>query len=219
MQSTHEAELDVPGLPMAARRVHIVPDLAVHSLLSIGQLCDAGCEVTLTATDATIRYNNSIALQGHRTPATGLWHLAMPSDKEHAESTNTQTNNKSNEPTLTLAPQANASIGTATPAELVAFAHASLFSPALSTVGLALLAKGFIPQLPGLTTTTLRKHPPVSTAMVKGHLDQSRQNQRSTQPTTIPDDEEVITPQDENEAFPKPHHRMAPAHISAISRS
>jgi hypothetical protein len=155
MQSTHEAELDVPGLPMTARRVHSIPDLAVHSLLSIGQLCDAGCEVTFTATDATIRYNNSIALQCHHTPATGLWHLAMPSDKEHAESTNTQANDKSNEPTLTLAPQANASIGTATPAELVAFEHASLFSPALSTLGTA-LTKGFTPpQLPGLTTATL----------------------------------------------------------------
>jgi hypothetical protein len=50
MYSTHEAELDLPSLPLAARHVHIVPTLSTHSLLLIGQLCDAGCEVTFDAT-------------------------------------------------------------------------------------------------------------------------------------------------------------------------
>jgi hypothetical protein len=59
IHSTHEAKLDVPGLPAAARKVHIVPGLASHSLLSIGQLCDAGCDVTFTATDTTILYKDN----------------------------------------------------------------------------------------------------------------------------------------------------------------
>jgi hypothetical protein len=83
-----------------------------------------------------------------------------------------------------IAHEANGSIGTATPAHLVAFAHAALFSPSLTTLVLA-LAKGYIPNLPGLSTATLRCHPPNSAAMVKGHLDQSRQNQRSTRPTLV----------------------------------
>jgi hypothetical protein len=70
-------------------------------------------------------------------------------------------------------------IGSATPAQLVAFAHATLFSPALSTLKLA-LNKGYLTNFPGLTAKTLRKYPPQSFPMVKGHLDQTRKNQAST---------------------------------------
>jgi hypothetical protein len=49
------------------------------------------------------------------------------------------------------------------------------------------LAKRFIPNLHGLTTATLWRHPPHYVTMVKGHLDQSHQNQRLTRrPALIP---------------------------------
>ena len=165
MTSTHEAELDYPLLPPAARHVHIVPSLATSSLLSMGQLCDAGCTISFNASDVIITYDDQIVLTGHRTPTTKLWHVQLPT------------------PTLTTSPphSALATIGSATPAELVAFAHAALFSPALSTLAQA-LAKGFISHFPGLSHTLLRKHPPRSFPMVKGHLDQARKNQRSTRP-------------------------------------
>jgi hypothetical protein len=73
------------------------------------------------------------------------------------------------------------------PAELVAFAHATLFSPALSALAAA-LAKGYLANFPGLTTKLLLKYPPQSAAMIKGHLDQTRKNQRSTKPTPSTDD-------------------------------
>ena len=171
MMSTHEAELDLPMLPPAARHIHIVPDLASSSLLSIGQLCDAGCYVAFNATTVTVSHNDTIVLTGHRTPATRLWHLTLPTPLPAPA------------PSPTPAPaSAHAAIGSATPAELVAFAHAALFSPALSTLKRA-LDKGFLTNFPGLTPTLLRKHPPRSVAMVKGHLDQARQNQRSTRPS------------------------------------
>ena len=47
LHSTHEADLDVPGLPPSARHGHIIPNLATQPLLSIGQLCDTGCDVAL----------------------------------------------------------------------------------------------------------------------------------------------------------------------------
>jgi hypothetical protein len=159
MRSSHFAELIIPGLPPSARIVHVVPALTTKSLLSIGQLCDAGCSATFDATTATITYDNEIVLVGTRTDATKLWHLELPST-EHS---------------------ANAAIGTATPAELEAFGHAALFSPALSTLEKA-LNNGFITNFPGLTPATLKKHPPHSIAMVKGHLDQTRKNVRSTKP-------------------------------------
>ncbi len=72
-----------------------------------------------------------------------------------------------------------AAIGLATPAELVAFAHATLFSPALSTLQTA-LHKDYLTNFPSLTELLLRKHPPQSVAMVKGHLDQTRMHWAST---------------------------------------
>ena len=78
-------------------------------------------------------------------------------------------------------------IGSATPAELVAFAHAALFSPAPSTLAIA-LKKGFVQYFPGLTEKTLAKYPPRSYAMVKGHMDQTRKNQNSTKTANEPSD-------------------------------
>ena len=170
MYSTHEADLDLPCLPLAARRVHIVPALRTHSLLSMGQLCDAGCEILFTATCVQVRHNNACILTGPRDATTGLWHLGLVSAPPP-------------DPPIAPVPEqlSLAAVATATPADLVAFAHAALFSPALSTLQLA-LDRGYISQFPGLTAQSLRKYPPSSIPMIKGHLDQSRKNQRSTKP-------------------------------------
>jgi len=132
LQSTHEADLDLPGLPLAARHGHVVPHLATQPLLSIRQLCDAGCDVAFTADRVTIKHNDTVILQGHRTASTKLWELDI-------QPIATPTTHK-----------ANAAVGSATPAELVAFAHAALFSPALSTLAKA-LRRGHLPEFAGLT--------------------------------------------------------------------
>jgi hypothetical protein len=77
MQSSHTAELDIPGLPPAARRVHIVPALKNHSLLSVGQLCDAGCEAHFTQSTVTITCDDETVLTGNRTNSK-LWHIEPP---------------------------------------------------------------------------------------------------------------------------------------------
>ena len=46
--SSHTAELNLPNLPLTARICHVVPHLGDFSLISVGQLCDAGCDVTFT---------------------------------------------------------------------------------------------------------------------------------------------------------------------------
>jgi len=111
---------------------HVVPQLATQPLLSIGQLCDASCNVAFTADWVTIKHNAAVILQGHHTSVTKLWELdiqlaAMPTTHK-----------------------ANAAVGSATPAELVAFAHAALFSPTLSTLAKA-LCRGHLPEFAGLT--------------------------------------------------------------------
>jgi len=136
----------------------------MQPLLSIGQLCDAGCNATFTATTITISHNNVIVLQGHHTPAPKLWELDVRQ-------------------LLTL--HANTTIGSATATDLVTFAHAALFSLALSTLEAALW-QGHVPELAGLTLQSLRKHPPISEATIKGHLDQTWQNLHSTKRSPLP---------------------------------
>jgi hypothetical protein len=68
--------------------------------------------------------------------------------------------------------------------------HAAAFSPVKST-WLAAIVKGYYTSWPGLTPSAVQKYYPQTTATAKGHLDQTRQNIRSTKlkkvetPTTI----------------------------------
>ena len=59
------------------------------------------------------------------------------------------------------------------------FYHAALFSPSLSTLQHAIRI-GFLSSFPGLHLQTLRRHPPISEATIKGHLNAHRRNHRST---------------------------------------
>jgi hypothetical protein len=166
MTSTHEANLDIPKLPDSATRAHIVPELQTHSLLSLGQFCDSGCTATIDQDTIDIFYQNEMVLSGQRSPDTTLWHIEYPiDDKPKIHYTNN-------------------AIGRNTTANIVAFMHAAFFSPVLSTLYKA-LKLGYITHIPGLTAESLKKHPPQSFAMVKGHLNQTRKNVRSTKTTTI----------------------------------
>ena len=183
MYSTHEADLDLPSLPLSARRVHIVPALKSVSLLSMGQLCDAGCCVTFDARAVSVHLDNRLLLTGTRDIATGLWHLGLLANTaSHSTSETTSAPISQSPPPVQ---HSYAALNSATPAELVAFAHASLFSPALSTLQQA-LQRGYLPNFMGLTAQALNKYPPQSVAMVKGHLDQTRKNQLSTRRTRPP---------------------------------
>ena len=73
ISSTHKAKLTLPNLPDGARQCHLFPGLATGSLMSIGQLCDNGCQALFTATTVKITRNHQTVLTGTRTPATGLW--------------------------------------------------------------------------------------------------------------------------------------------------
>jgi hypothetical protein len=136
---------------MAARHIYLCPALKLLSLVSMGQLCNAGYIVTFNAETGIVKYDDLIVLDGKRTPETVLWQLSLT--PVHPQ----------------LMYQANGAIGSATPAELATFAHAALFSPVLSTLHKA-LDKGYISNFPGLTAALLRKYPPRSIPMVKGHL-------------------------------------------------
>jgi len=137
MHLTHKADLDFPSLPAAACHGHVVPQLATQPLLSIGQLCDASCHVAFTTSTVTISHDNAIILQGNHMPASKLWELDICPQSQH---------------------HANTALGSATAADLVAFAHAALFSPALSTLEEA-LRRGHVPEFVGLSLQLLQNHP------------------------------------------------------------
>ena len=164
MQSSHTAQINIPGLPAAATEAHVVPALAPHPLLSVGQLCDNGCRVAFDSTQVTVEYNNQVVLQGTRTLHQKLWQVSLPPP--------------------TTKHSIYAAITSASPAQQVAFFHAALFSPSLPTLAAA-LRKNFLVTFPGLTPKLLAKYPPNSIAMHKGHMKQIRQGIRSTKPTIV----------------------------------
>ena len=131
--------------------------------LSIGQLCDAGCIATFDKTTVAIDYNDNTVIVGYRSPITRLWHIDLPKQN----------------PTVPLYIN-NAFRPHSTIADRIAYYHACCFSPALSTWCNAIDA-GHFATWPGLSSALVRQHPPQSIAMYKGHLDQTRRNQRSTQ--------------------------------------
>jgi hypothetical protein len=184
LESMHIGEISVPHLPTQSCSVHVVPGLASMSLLAMGPLCDAGCTIEFTATTVEVKLCDNLVLQGNRTPP-GLWIFQLPTNDS---------------PVLpddnSMLPQMNSAIGAPKAAELVVYSHATLFSPAISTLEQA-LKRGYIRNFPGLTAKTLQRHPPRSVATAKGHLDQVRQNLHSTRvkPTDLP-------PTTTDDAFP-----------------
>jgi hypothetical protein len=128
MLSTHEADLvDVPSLSLAARKADIFPNLSAGPpLISIGQLCDSGCTAICTAKNFSIKLGGQIILTGIHSPVTELWSVDLP------------TSPVTRTPGLPTPPpsmqQANTTSQSASPAQLVAFAHAALFSPVLGAM-------------------------------------------------------------------------------------
>jgi hypothetical protein len=175
MTSATEGHMDIPGLPPQATITHIVPEMTTHNLLSMGQLCDAGCTATVDRHNIEITHNDQVVITGTRSADTSLWHMDGPDTNDLPKTTH----------------MANAGVGQNTTQDMVKFMHAAFFSPALSTLEKA-FHLGYIPEIPGFTASTLKKYPPFSTATVKGHMDQTRKNVRSTKSK----ENETIEPDD-----------------------
>jgi hypothetical protein len=64
--------LDIPQSPQEARQAHLLPDLTHSSLVSIGKLCDAGCEATFDKNKVVVSKDKTTVLTGTRDTRTGL---------------------------------------------------------------------------------------------------------------------------------------------------
>jgi hypothetical protein len=70
--STHTGLSNLLSLLLAAHQAHLFPDLTSSLLLSIGQLCDAGCTALFKHTTITIHSTMTVLATGHRAPKC-LW--------------------------------------------------------------------------------------------------------------------------------------------------
>jgi hypothetical protein len=226
MHSTHEADLPIPSLPREARHVHVFPDLhssliAVAPLCDHGctVVFDQNqCTIHLPD-DSTIRCPRTpqglwaLPSDGFRAEVAHVLAASSRHQPSHPEARSEVTGPEYYPDTApTDTPAATINVATPdlpqtlalpvmnapnnTPADLVAFAHAALFSPALSTLRKA-LEKGFLPPFTGLTEAALARFPPSLEATAMGHLDAQRKNTRSTKPKPQPPHEEELT-----DAFP-----------------
>ena len=79
IRSTQEHQLQMYQLPSQAQVGHILPGLARHSLIYIGNFCDAGCTAEFTSHTVYIKKGGNILIRGWRDP-TGLWNLKLTND-------------------------------------------------------------------------------------------------------------------------------------------
>jgi hypothetical protein len=162
IQSSHTCNLLLTDLPPQARQAHILPGLVQNSLISVGKLCDKGCIVTFIHDQVTVTQNKKCVMHGSRDPKSRLWrvNLNQKSKIHEIECNYAHGNNKQK--------------------DLINYLHAACFSPVKSTWITAIKNGNFI-TWPGLTEHAVEKHLSKSTATTKGHLNQQRQNARTTQ--------------------------------------
>ena len=79
--NTHETFVPIPGLPESARLALIFPQLTSASLLSIAQLCDAGCKAVFDKDTVKIIKDGKILLTGYRNFINNLWEITLGSKK------------------------------------------------------------------------------------------------------------------------------------------
>jgi hypothetical protein len=173
IQSTHTVILSLPGLPPSANKAHLFPSHFKHSLISVGHLYNHGCEVVFPAPIVTVRKGGTSLFVGWRDRSSGLWRIDLTG----------QLTNTLSRPNAAKHVYEKHSIS-----DTIAYLHAACFSHVKDT-WIKAIAAGNFSGWHGLSVDNVRTYLAKADATVKGHLNQQRQNTRSTQtrtPTTAP---------------------------------
>jgi hypothetical protein len=164
------------SLSIPAKTAHIFSELKAP-LLSLGQLCDDGCDVHLSKTKLTASKDNTIILEGYRNHSDGLWDVPIPQPKLPKPIQQHQPYLKHQHSSANIIIRKDK-----TKMELIQWLHASCGSPKQSTF-IKAVQKGNFLTWPGLTIDLIKKHLPECIATNKGHLNQERKNIQSTKPS------------------------------------
>jgi hypothetical protein len=163
MESSHTADLDIPELNAAASKAHVFPGMAHYSLLLVGQLCEEGYIVTFRQDTVAICISESSELlSGPRDETTGLWRINLKHNNKHKPD-----------------PIANTVYKLRNTGALIHYLHKAFFSPTKAAM-LQAVKDGHLITWPGLTEDAINKHLILTPATAIGHMNQRRQNIRST---------------------------------------
>ena len=163
LQNTHECYLNIPQLAPSARLARIFPGIQ-NSLLSLGQLCDGGCEIFLDKNTVQIKLNEKVIMTGNRNHNNKLWEVNL--DKT--------SNAQSPEPN-----QLNNVFKISSIQSSINYLHAACFYPTKTTWIKAINA-GFFASWPKLTADAVKKHLNPSPISSRGRIQQTPKNLRST---------------------------------------
>ncbi|GFH54654.1 hypothetical protein CTEN210_11130 [Chaetoceros tenuissimus] len=162
--SDEDGYLPIPDqLSDVAKHAYIFEGITNSTLISVGKLCDDGCEVTFTRDIALITKNGEILLTGDQNPIDSLWDIHLPLQQGKINAVISSNKTKT---------------------ELAQFLHATCGFPVVSTFRTSISNGNFI-GFPGIDSVSFTKHLPPSVPTAKGHLKQERQGLRSTKPVKI----------------------------------
>ena len=187
ISATSCGHLHFPNLPTPIPAC-IFPDTILHtSLLSVSELCNAGCVATFNDTSFQFTYNNLMVLNGTKSSTDKLWLVQLPNSSTIDNPSQLQSN----------------ASHLSSDAAFVSFVHASLGSPVYSTF-IHAVRSGYLSTWPRLTAAIVNAHPPLTIATAKGHLNQHRQGLDSTKQFPLHDTVIDITDDitDDNDALP-----------------
>jgi hypothetical protein len=174
IQSSHTCNLLLTDLPPQARQAHTLPGLVQKLLISVGKLCNNGCSVTFTQDQVTVSKNEKCVMYGSRDPKSCLWRVDLKKIFETNPVQCNHTHDNSNQK------------------DLINYLHAACFSPVKST-WISAIKNGNFSSWTGLTEHAVEKNLSKSTSTEKGHLNQQRQNARTTK---IKDAKAIVTEPD-----------------------
>jgi hypothetical protein len=170
MESSRTAELKIPELNAAASKAHVFPGMANHSLLSVGQLCNEGYIVTFKNASVTVCNSQKFQIMsGPWDLDTGLWRINLRRNNQQVHQ-------------LVV----NNVYALRTTGALFHYLHKATFSPTKSAL-LQAVKNGHLITWPGLTEDAIHKHLKLTTATAMGHMNQKRQNKRSTSKAPVAD--------------------------------
>ena len=169
-------------LSTTGTKTEIFPHLN-HILISLGQLCDDGCIVTLDKDELIAVKQGELVMKGIRSTAgDGLWDIPIP--QSNTSITPTQCYLAAHSMNVILRKDK-------TKHDLVTYLHAACFSPTRDTF-IKAIKLNFFTTWPGLTADLVRKHLPTSIHTVKAHIKQERQGLQSTKPTVDLDTDDMF---------------------------